>query len=192
VKQVNHNPELLKVIDQLLTRNTAGLTEYELMDALDKHNPELFPKPNFTDKLLMFQHHFFLRHCLYQLQLQYAQEQRFQLDISLVTLIKRPAIEASQQTTEYDPLRDYYLDLSNMNKESHESVDELLKSFWSQLTHSIAAPDAHKTLGLTGSESHQQKQQRYRQLAQKHHPDKGGDSQTFNEIQQAWQTIRKR
>jgi hypothetical protein len=138
----------------------------------------------------MFQHHFMLRHCLYRLQHEYAQQNKFQLEIGLIRLIKRPAQAGNKGLVNHDPLRDYYLDLLNINKESQASINGLLESFWSQLTHHIAAPEAHRILGLTGEESRQEKQHKYRQLAQQHHPDKGGDAENFDKIQQAWRSIR--
>lgn len=192
MKNINHSPALLVAIDQLLSDAPSGLSEYELIEALDKQYSDLFPKPDFTEKVLLFQHHFMLRHCLYRLQAEYAMRNNYQLDISLVTLVKRPAVDASLEITQYDPLREYYLDLSNMNKESEASIEALLSSFWTRLTTFITAPQAHEILGLNGTESLAAKQHRYRQLAQQHHPDKGGNPETFNKIQQAWQSIRKR
>jgi DnaJ-domain-containing protein 1 len=191
VKQVNHSPALLQAIDQLLSINPAGLSEYELMAALDKQHSDLFPKPNFSEKVLLFQHHFMLRHCLYRLQNEYAHLGDFRLEIGLSRLVKHPVTSPKQDLERHDPLREYYLNLSNMNKESESSIESLLNSFWTRLSHFNAAPEAHKTLGLTGNESHQEKQQRYRKLAQKHHPDKGGNAQEFDRIQQAWKSIRK-
>lgn len=190
MKHVNHSPALLQAIDQLLSQSPAGLSEYALIEALDKQYPSLFPKPNFTEKVLLFQHHFMLRHCLYRLQTEYAHLGDYCLDISLVMLVKRPVTDPKQGLNLHDPLREYYLDLSNMNKESESSIEALLNAFWTQLTHFIAAPEAHKILGLTGNESHQEKQQQYRKLAQRHHPDKGGNTEDFDKIQQAWQSIR--
>ena len=46
MKHVNHSPALIAAIDLLLSEAPAGLSEYELMEALDKRYPELFPKPD--------------------------------------------------------------------------------------------------------------------------------------------------
>ncbi|MDN3649894.1 DNA-J related domain-containing protein [Reinekea marina] len=191
MKHVNHSPRLLSAIDDILSAYPNGVTEYDLMVLLDQQEDSLFPKPNLSDKILLFQHHFMLRHCLYQLQTKYAHQGQYFLDLSLTRIVRKPSSDGEQHLKEYDSLRDYYLDLNNLNKESAASIDAMLDSFWKRLVRVKAAPEAHQTLGLTGQESFKEKQQQYRKLAQQHHPDKGGDAETFQNIQSAWESINK-
>ncbi|MEJ2064407.1 MAG: J domain-containing protein [Reinekea sp.] len=63
--------------------------------------------------------------------------------------------------------------------------------FFNTLARYQHQPEALTVLGLTGSENKKEKQARYRQLVQQHHPDKGGDPEQFRRIQNAWQSIKK-
>lgn len=192
MKSVNVDPRLLAAIDSALTEHGGSMGEFELMTYLDKHHPELYPKPDMADKLLMFQHHFYLQHCLYHLQQRLAEEGTWWLDITSVRITKylssqQPSNALAQNTS----LRDYYLDLSNMNKESQQSVQDLIDGFWKGLAKYLHQPAALETLGLTGHESEADQKAKYRALAQQHHPDKGGDAEQFQEIQNAWQSLKR-
>ena len=49
---------------------------------------------------------------------------------------------------------------------------------------------AFEILDVNPIQTYQQCYNRYRYLVKKHHPDKGGNPETFNEIQLAWEHIR--
>ncbi len=193
MKQVNLNRRLLSAIDQLLSEATNGLTEFELMSRLDEHYHSLYPKPDLSNSLLLFQHHFYLRHALYSLQNHFAEQKTATLEITAVTIKKHLYIQSTSHLAmdTHDPLKSYYLDLSNLNKESETSVNQLINDFWMALNRFEQQPEALAILGLDGSESKQEQKQRYRELAQKHHPDKGGDAETFHQIKQAWTELKK-
>lgn len=192
MKSINLDRRLLSAIEQLLEQAPTGLSEYELMVQLDDRFNSLYPKPDLSAPLVLFQHHFFLRHSLYVLQDQHAKEGQWQLDISPLRIIKRPAFTPTDSTlpAKADPLKTYYLDLSNLNKESDLSVQRLLSDFWSKLSAYRHQPQALQLLGLKGDEPRVEQKKRYKQLLQQHHPDKGGDATAFREVQDAWEAIK--
>jgi len=195
MKSVNTDQSLINAIDILLTENVDGLSEYDLMKLLDERFHSVYPKPDLSDQFLLFQHHFFLRHCVYQLKLQLASapKNQWQLKISALKIQKESyQTSADPFPQEYDPLETYYGDLSNLNKESQQSVQDMLEGFWRALAKYQHQPKALKTLGLTGLETKIQQKLQYKKLAQEYHPDKGGDKETFQEIQTAWEKIKKR
>lgn len=49
-----------------------------------------------------------------------------------------------------------------------------------------------KILGLNPNATYRQGYDRFRYLARKHHPDKGGDADTFRQIHDAWQSIKNK
>jgi len=49
--------------------------------------------------------------------------------------------------------------------------------------------DHYKTLGVTTKSTQDEIKKAYRKLASKHHPDKGGDTKTFQELQTAYDTL---
>lgn len=191
MKSINTDPALLNAIDEILARHPQGISEFELMQTLNTKYGELYPKPDFHDALLLFQHHFYLKHCLFVLKEKYLLEKSFFLDIGQLVIQRLPYFQQhSELPTEPDILRDYYLDLSNLDKESHESVNELLSRFWEKLAGFYHQPEALEALGLTGKESRAEMKQKYRELAQQHHPDRGGDKERFQEVQAAWEKIK--
>ena len=49
---------------------------------------------------------------------------------------------------------------------------------------------AFEILGINASKTYRQRYNRYRYLAKKHHPDKGGNAETFRVIQSAWERVK--
>jgi hypothetical protein len=192
MKQVNADKRLIKVIDQILSEHPNGVSEYDLIDQLNRQHGSLYPKPDLSDQLLLFQHHFYLRHCLYLLQDELSRQGDCYLDINAVTITKRLSGNISEKSlSQHDPLRDYYLDLSNLNKETRTSVTSMLDNFWVALSKYQVQPEALAELGLSGSESPEEQKRQFKRLAQQHHPDKGGDPEKFNDIQNAWEKLKK-
>lgn len=190
MRELNLPPGLLEAVDDILTATPAGLSEYELIQALDRHHPDLFPKPNLGDPLLLFQHHFVLMHVLYRLQQEHHQSTR-RLSISPLRIQWQAASTGDSRALRPDQfLAAYYLDFGNLAKEDGFSVQSLLDGFWRRLLGEERAPDALATLGLEQSASFADIKNRYRQLANEHHPDKGGDAQAFGRIQQAYDTLK--
>lgn len=191
MKLTNTDPALLRALDRILSDQPEGVREIDLMNALDSQYPALFPRPDLSDRLLLYQHHFMLRHHLYRLQQELAEKGQWLLDISLLTIVKRPASgRAAQALAEHDPVREYYLELENLASETAQSVENLMRNFWTSLAHYQQAPEAQSVLGLDGTESRSDIRKRVRQLSQKHHPDKGGDPEKFRQIQQAWTRLK--
>lgn len=190
MRDVNLPPGLMEAVDTLLTGAPTGLSEYELMQALDRHHPNLFPKPDLSDPLLLFQHHFVLMHLLYRLQQENHQAAR-RLSISPLRIQWMAATDGQSQAVRPNPsLAAYYLDFGNLTKEDGFSVEQLLQGFWRRLLGEEQAPDALATLGLDSNATFSDVKSRYRQLANAHHPDKGGDATEFGRIQQAYDTLK--
>ncbi len=190
MRDVNLPPGLMEAVDALLTDARGGLSEYELIQALDRHHPNLFPKPDLGDPLLLFQHHFVLMHLLYQLQQANHQTAR-RLSISPMRIQWLSATDGESQAVRPNPsLAAYYLDFGNLTKEDGFSVERLLQGFWRRLLGEEQAPDALATLGLDPGATFSEVKSRYRQLANAHHPDKGGDATEFGRVQQAYDTLK--
>ena len=54
---------------------------------------------------------------------------------------------------------------------------------------SNSAPDYYKTLGVSKDASEAEIKKAFRKLAQKHHPDAGGDEEKFKEINEAYEVL---
>ena len=49
--------------------------------------------------------------------------------------------------------------------------------------------DYYQTLGINKNASEDEIKQAYRRMASKHHPDRGGDTQKFQEIEEAYSCL---
>ncbi|TNC85761.1 MAG: molecular chaperone DnaJ, partial [Thalassolituus sp.] len=92
---------------------------------------------------------------------------------------------------QHDPLAEYYLDLNNLNTDK-EGVEALLNDFWQRMVIPEHYDDDLATLELTPPVNRQSLRQQYRRLAHQHHPDKGGDPETFRRVSSAYQRLKYR
>lgn len=188
-----HNP-LLNIIPQLLAQFPDGCSEYQLMKAIDSIG-EGFPPLSDDDELALFQKHFLIKNALYQLQKKYWQQDNLYLDIGQLIISLQPVTDkaASGQLPRNNgeqKLREYYLDWQEFQSTDRETVDQLLNSFWQRYLNLEGRATALAQLQLTKDASQQQIRHRYRQLAARHHPDKGGDPVEFIALKEAYDILR--
>jgi DnaJ-domain-containing protein 1 len=178
---------------QLLTQQPDGMSEYQLLQRLREDDYALFPPLKLDDHLGLFQSHFLLFHTLYRLRDGLHAEQRAVLRISalLIELCDYEAGEAA--LSELDPLRDYYLDLTNLDTTGEAEVEALLAGFWRRLQQSepqqVAAALAE--LELQEARDFVQVKQQYRRLVMAHHPDRGGSGGKMYALNQALAVLRR-
>ncbi|MBZ6068188.1 DNA-J related domain-containing protein [Aeromonas schubertii] len=129
--------------------------------------------------LALFRSNFALMNALYTLQGELAAEgwylQLESLDIRLLPLTTRLPETGSA-------LRDYYLDWSNCWQTDTEEVDALLADFWRRYAAAPSESERCEALTLFGLEEGaptERIRRRWRELALTHHPDRGGDAETF-------------
>lgn len=188
------NQALCEVIRELLESAVEPCSEYELIQQLNDRGWTLPTKAD--DTLQIFNSHFLVFNALYQLQTEYWQHQRF-LQISALAVVlhdKAVSEESSQQLSEFSAdqaLREYYLDWSNLELVTEDSVSDLLDQFWQRF---VKAEDEVKALGVLALEppiTFLEVKQRYRSLAMLHHPDRGGDVEQFQLLNWAFGVMQK-
>lgn len=184
-----------------LLKQKNPISEFELLKAL-----EATQKFNFSlshQELELFQTHFLLFHFLYQLRDKWLANVTGRLEIHTLEICLHPCHDEVNLATKatlakIDPLRDYYLNLENLNITAAE-VNALLDQFWarfaqqqsSQLSQSQLETDL-ALLQLSFEQmnlemvSHQS-----RKLLQNAHPDRGGSAQAFQSIKEARDRILK-
>lgn len=185
---------LLTCLDDLTRRHAAGISEFQLINLLDKDPEAPFSRPDMLDNWALFKAHFWLFHHLYLLQMSLREEGE-RLDI-LATCIQRYRTSSdrpskSDTLTTTDPMADYYLDLDNLDRETPEGLNDKLNAFWQRL----GAPQGQssedwQTLELSPPQSAPALRTQYRRLCQQHHPDRGGDAQRFKAIQGAYARLK--
>lgn len=184
------NP-LIPDILSLLQQHPEGITEYQIIKSLEEHTA--FEHIGDDYQLAIFQKHFMVMNALYQLQKRLYEEEQLFLDISplKIHLVSASLQASSSQITEVDEakLSEYYLDWDNYENTNKKDVEDMLESFWQLYISQDDRIAALDTLKLEEDADEETIKQRYRELAITHHPDKGGDANTFIRIRQAYETL---
>ncbi len=170
---------------QILQARPEGLSEYELIGALQAGRRPFFDGGIFQDSVSLFRAHFLLFHVLYRLREQLLADRQAHLHIEPLRIQMAPlhAPERSQLDSP-DPLRAYYLDLGQLENTGREEIESMLGRFWSRLYADEHRLEALQTLGLSEPVDYETIRRQYRQLVMRHHPDRGGDTarvQVLNE-----------
>jgi len=133
--------------------------------------------------------------CLYELQEQLWSDERLFLDIG--PLIIRLSTEqhqeqpaAEQALAETANLSAYYRDWSQFDSTTEEDVLNLLADFWMRFNNQDQRAEALTLFELPESASAEDIRRRYRVLAARHHPDKGGDNALFIQVRQAYEVLK--
>ncbi len=177
---------------ELLSQYRGGISEYQLLKRLRDDEYALLPRLELDDHLGLFQTHFLLFHTLYRLRDRLYAEQHSVLHISalLIELSDYQAGEAA--LCEADPLRDYYLDLANLETTGEADVVALLTNFWRRLQ--LGEPDriaaALEVLELEAAEDFEQIKRQYKRLVMSHHPDRGGEGAKMHALNEALEVLR--
>ena len=177
-------PWLLQHIEQAVRAVPAGQTEHALIARLRSAGVAPFADARLLEPLSLFQTHFVLFHCLYRLRDRlYAQGEWLRIHCLDIALEPLPAA-ADGVPAQADPLRAWYLDLSRLETMDAAAGVALLAR--------RAPPGgggrrarALAELGLEEPADAAAIRRRYRELAQRHHPDRGGDTATLQRINAA-------
>lgn len=187
----NDNP-LQTPILRYLRDQPGSVTEHALIRHLE--SLEVFPPLASEPSLALFQRHFLVMNALYRLRDRLWLEESRVLEISPLHIVlgePRPAAAGTGALPEVDTgLRDYYLDPGQLVSTTATEVDSLLAGFWQRLLDPGATQRALEALGLPHDASAGAIRHRYRQLAARHHPDRGGDRAAFLSVREAYEVLR--
>lgn len=188
------NP-LVGPILAILKKSPSGISEFDILKALKDLLPA-FSQLADDNNLQLFRQHFLIMNALYQLQTSLWQDENLILDITAtrITLFSASQVNLSDSTTLSDSvdakLAAYYLDWDEYEKTDINEVSRLLNSFFKGINLSGDRDAALKMLEIDGSNpSKADIKQQYRKLAQQHHPDRGGDQDTFIDLRQAYEYL---
>lgn len=188
------NP-LIGPILQILREHPEGVGEFEILKTLKQQLPEL--KDIATDvNLQLFRQHFLIMNALYQLQSSLWQEESLALSISATHIRILPSEQVPLSNNKDvnnsvdAKLAAYYLDWHEYEKTDEEEVSRLLNSFYQGIYLTGDREAALETLQLTQkSPSKEDIKRQYRKLAHQTHPDRGGDTEAFISLRQAYECL---
>ncbi len=184
-------PILFENVAAILRQHPQGISEYALITRLREAEvlPEELRQTGST--LELFHLHFLLFHTLYQLRDHYWQTETGQLEISPLNIRLLPYVAGETVLATADPLRDYYLDLEQLQTTAEEDVVELLSQFWLRLDGGEERSRALQTLGLQDPVDYATIKTRYRELVMQHHPDRGGDTTLLQQLNAAMEWLAR-
>lgn len=178
-----------------------GISEYELICTLKSPPYSVFDEDVLRDSLMMFQTHFVLFHCLYQLRDRWREQEIGELVIGLTRITLDPILESFINIQTEDSLADYYLDWSNLGCSDKNEIEALLDSFWqkmagTKLNANMSSSELKRICIVMGIESLEditllELKQQYRKLQHKNHPDKGGSIEASQSVLQAYSQLRR-
>jgi hypothetical protein len=178
-----------------------GISEYELICTLKSPPYSIFDEDALCDSLMMFQTHFVLFHCLYQLRNRWREQKIGELVIGLTTITLNPILESFTNIETEDSLANYYLDWSNLGCSNKNYIEALLDSFWqkmagSELNANMSLSELKRVCIVMEIESLEditllELKQQYRKLQHKNYPDKGGSIKVSQSVLQAYSQLRK-
>jgi len=197
--------DLAEQIFALLREQPEGCSEYQLIQQLKARHSTHIPNLPLFDKLVLFRTHFLVFNALYRLRDQLWGERHHSLQISPLCVQLQPYIAGACGVAENDPLRDYYLDMTNLRDTDEGEVERLLASFWSRMRgdhvgeQSEAFDPEQKRAALELFELDQEAaslslhtiKRRYRQLVSIHHPDRGGSTARIQSINLAMEILER-
>ena len=175
---------------EVLRHHPAGLSEYELIQALDDFGQPGFDTSTLRENLSLFQTHFFLFHSLYRLRDRLWENKEARLDINALCIQLLPVSDITGvEISEHDPLREYYLNLDNLENTSSDDVARLLAQFWAGFVSNDERREALKELELQDPVDWATIKDQHRRLVMEHHPDRGGDEDRLCAINAAMEVL---
>jgi hypothetical protein len=179
------------VLMTILQSYPEGLDEYQLLQLLREQNYFSFLGKSPALPKDIFQAHFLLFHALYRMQQQLLEQQQAILEIGPLNIQMLPYSREKDAITKPDQLREYYLELGNLEQTTEKDVHELLAAFWRDFIRFDNRAAALAELGLVDPVDDGMIKQTYRRLAMEYHPDRGGNKQRLQAINAAYECLCK-
>lgn len=187
----------LEILTQILERFPFGLSEYALLSELARLGVPGF-EGRAENSSELFRRHFLLFNGLYRLRQKFRTECDRDLEIHCLGIRFLPGpprpIERAQAglPMRLDALELYYLDESELERCGPDEIEAMLDAFWQRFAAEESREDAIATLDLSANASEPAIERRYRELALRHHPDRGGCPDAFHRVHAAVSTLRAR
>ena len=175
----------MQTLLDILKKFPEGLSEYNLISELKIKLDEFEVPERLDDAQGLFKLHFLLFHTLYKLRDQLHEDRQGHLELGPLTIRLLPYIEGQEALSVHEPLREYYLDISQLESTTEQDVYEMLASFWTKFTREDGREEALEQLGLEDPVDDISIKNRYRELVMEHHPDRGGEKEQLQLINAA-------
>lgn len=191
----NKNTQLVDAVRCLLEISIEPMSEYKLLQLLKEQGWDL--PTTASDSLALFTSHFLLFNALYILQDEYWCNHRY-LEISALKIVLHEAQPSDKNNSSTSllysndqSLRAYYLDLSELETATSDSINNLLNQFWGKYIAADERADALAVFSLPVTTTYSDIKKSYRRLAMLHHPDRGGNATIFQSVNRAFGVLQR-
>lgn len=186
---------LLVAIERELRQAPAGLSELDLIRILQRPPWELIGAVQFNEPEQLYPVHFLLFHGLYRLRDQLAGSGETLTISPLGICLSEDNVVGGQGLPDTkDSLRQFYLDLSQYHL-PEEAIQKMMDNFWAGKPGT--APEASETLAAAKAlgfnripEDLPEVKLRFRRAVMQAHPDRGGDTETIQNLNQAFAVLK--
>lgn len=192
-EQIQH---LMIAVEAILRDNDEGFSELALIKSLQRSPWQLLGPVDFSDPSCLYPVHFLVFHVLYRLRDELGQQGE-SVSVSPLTIKLRTndIVAGNGSPAKSDPLRAFYLDLSNYDL-SAAAIDRMMDDFWSGHTGRRPAPDdALDAAGALGfdelPDSFDTVKHRFRRAVMQAHPDRGGETARVQVLNDAFALLRR-
>lgn len=176
---------LTTVVLEVIEQHPDGLSEYEFMKYLKVNYDAQVIKKAFDTNHSLFKAHFLLFHILYKVRNELWVGEKGHLEINPLKIQLLPYEKPEAGLEAYDELSAYYLDISHLENTTATEVDDMLSTFYQHLAGFGKRKWALSQLGLEDPVDDVTIRRKYKRLAMQHHPDRGGDHNTVQLINEA-------
>lgn len=188
---MNADP-LEPIVERILADHPEGLDEQTCLQRLRAHPDSGLHAERRIGGLGLFRSHFLLFHVLYRLRDRMRQSGAGDIEIDPMCICRRSYTPGQSAVASHDSLRAYYLDTDNLENTNAADVARMLKGFDAELRRREQRAHAMATLELTEPFDAAAVRRQYRRLAMRHHPDRGGDAERLQTINQALRILLPR
>ncbi|MFC4258703.1 DNA-J related domain-containing protein [Marinobacter lacisalsi] len=191
----SHIQQLSAAVEACLREARGGLSELELIRRLQAPPWQIVGSVDYANPAALYPVHFLLFHVLYRLRDELA-ERGETVTISPLTISLRESdvVAGTGLPDNSDPLRAFYLDL-NHYKMSEDDVLRMVDDFWAGRVHQRpakkSAAEAASVLGFDALPADfLVVKHRFRRAVMQAHPDRGGDTERVQQLNEAFATLR--
>lgn len=190
--QVQH---LSVAIERVLRENPLGISELNLIKALQRPPWELIGTVNYAEPDKLYPVHFLIFHVLYRLRDQLASAgESLSISPLLIRLSQQEVVSGTGPVGEVDALRAFYLDLSKYQL-PEVSILKMMDDFWSgRHGRQPARGEAVEAAGVFGfgdiPPSFDDVKYRFRRAVMQAHPDRGGETEAIQNLNSAFSVLK--
>ncbi|TYK67061.1 DNA-J related domain-containing protein [Colwellia echini] len=182
------NPLIIPILGYLkIQKSVCSLLD--LVDLCQSDLASLIGK-DVEPQIALFQKNFLIMNALYQIQRD-IQSEGFLLNIfpMQIMLVANNNTSECALTSRDNDLANYYLDWKNLDNVTTAEVDDLFTSFWKKYNAVDKTESALITLGLALGVTWAEVRQAYLKKIAICHPDKGGNTEDFIAIREAYEVL---